>query len=198
MPQSGLTPLLLFAIVATVSPGGATALVTASGANFGFWRSLPLIAGLATGLASMAAVAAAGLAALLLSEPALQLAMKTAGSGYLLWLAWRIAHGSRPDLGRRVATPTSFLGGIGLLWVNPKGWAMTLSAAGSFVGLAEEPGRLALLLGATFGLASAASLTAWCAVGLVVARTLRTETHWRAMNASLGLLLVASVIPIWL
>ena len=85
-----MLPLILFAVVATVTPGGATALATASGVHFGFRRSLPLMAGIAFGLASMAAAAAIGLASLLLALPSLQFAMKTAGTLYLLWLAWRI------------------------------------------------------------------------------------------------------------
>ena len=197
MPAS-LTPLILFTLVATISPGGATTLATASGANFGFRRSVPLITGISIALAVMAALAAAGLASLLLRAPALQFGMKLVGSGYLLWLAWRTGRGGRPDLERGIATPTSFIGGAGLLWVNPKGWAMTLSAAASFAALADGPFRLALLLGAAFALASLFSLTAWCAAGLVLARTLRTEAHWRMLNVALGVLLAASVIPIWL
>lgn len=193
-----LMPLFLFALVATISPGGATTLATASGANFGFRRSVALIAGISAGLASMAALAAAGLAALLLARPMLQLAMKLIGSGYLVWLAWRIGQGGRPDLERGLNVPTGFLRGIGLLWINPKGWAMTLSAAASFAALASGPFQLALLLGATFALASLFSLTTWCVAGLLLARTLRTEAQWRALNTALGLLLVVSIVPIWL
>ena len=51
-------PLILFAVVSTFTPGAATTLATASGAHFGFRRSVPLMAGAALGLASMAATAA--------------------------------------------------------------------------------------------------------------------------------------------
>ena len=76
---------------ATVTPGGATLLATASGARFGLRRSLPLLAGIAAGLAAVVALAGAGLGSLLQAAPALQSAMRVAGSAYLLWLAWRIA-----------------------------------------------------------------------------------------------------------
>lgn len=198
MALEALTPLLLFVLAATISPGGATTLATASGANFGFRRSAPLIAGIAAGLASMAALAAAGLAGLLLAVPSLQLAMKAAGSAYLLWLAWQTAmSGPRRPAGG-IAGPASFIGGVGLLWANPKGWAMTLSAAASFAALADGPARLALLLGTTFGLLAVLSLSIWCAAGLLLARLLRTEAQWRALNLALGALLAASVVPIWI
>ncbi|AMJ61130.1 LysE family translocator [Bosea sp. PAMC 26642] len=190
-----LAPLVVF--VATISPGGATALATASGANFGFLRSIPLLAGISVGLGTMAALAALGLVTLLLREPIMQTAMKAVGSGYLGWLAWRTARGGRPDLERNVAQPVGFLGGIGLLAINPKAWAMTLSAAASYAALAETPSQLALALGVVFVVLSSLSLMLWCAAGLVLGKLLRSDAHWRALNIVLGLLLVASIVPMW-
>ena len=193
-----MLPLILFVLVATITPGGATTLATASGAQFGFWRSVPLMAGIAVGLASLAAAAGAGLAGLLLAAPALQTAMRLAGSAYLLWLAWKIARSGPPKLGADKGEATSFLGGACLLWLNPKGWAMALGAAASFTGLASGPLPLAVLLGSAFGLAATVSLSLWCLAGQLLARLLRTERQWRVLNAVLGLLLAGSIVPMWL
>lgn len=197
LPDS-IAPLVMFAIAATITPGGATTLATASGARFGFHRSLPLIAGIVVGLSALAAAAAAGLASLILAAPSLQLAMKAAGSGYLLWLAWRIGRSGRPDLSAEMARPIGFLGGLALLVLNPKAWTMALGAAASFSALADGPWRLAALLAAALGAAAVVALTLWCLVGLVLARRLRSDRQWRAVNIGLGLLLAASVIPIWI
>ncbi len=191
-------PLVVFAVVSTITPGGATTLATASGAHFGFRRSVPLLGGIATGLASMAAAAAAGLAGLLLAAPSLQIAMRAVGSAYLLWLAWKIGRSGPPSLRADLATPTSFAGGAWMLWQNPKGWAMTVGGAASFAGLTSGPARLAGLLGLTFGVAAAASLSIWCMVGKLLARMLRTDGQWRALNAVLAILLVVSIVPMWL
>lgn len=192
-----ILPLVLFALVATSTPGMATTLSTASGAQFGFRRSVPLMAGSAAGLATVAAAGAAGLAGLLAAVPSLQLAMKIAGSLYLVWLALKIGRSGPPNLDLAMARPNSFLGGAGLQWMNPKGWAMGLGAAASFAALADGPLQLALLLGAVFGLAAAVSLSLWCAAGTLLARLLRTELQWRVLNIALGLLLAASIIPMW-
>jgi threonine/homoserine/homoserine lactone efflux protein len=194
----GLLPLGIFAVVSTVTPGGATTLATASGANFGFRRSVPLMAGIAVGLASMAAAASAGLAALLVTQPSLRLAMKTIGSAYLIWLACKIARSGSPRLRAELAGPTGFAGGAWMLWHNPKGWAMTLGAAASFAALAHGPLQLALLLGGTFGAAAAASLSLWCLAGSLLARLLRTERQWQVLNTMLGVVLAASILPMWL
>lgn len=198
MVFEGSWALAVFAVVSTITPGGATTLATASGAHFGFRRSMPLMAGIAAGLGSMAALAAAGLAGVLLAKPSLQIAMKAIGSLYLIWLAWRIGRSGPPHLRANIAKPTSFVGGAWMLWHNPKGWAMTLGAAASFAALADGPLRLAALLGLAFGVAAAASLAVWCMAGQLLARLLRTDRQWRVLNAILGVVLVASIIPMWL
>ncbi|TIR07889.1 MAG: LysE family translocator, partial [Mesorhizobium sp.] len=155
------------------------------------------MAGSAAGLATVAAAGAAGLAGLLAAAPSLQLAMKIAGSLYLIWLAWKIGRSGPPYLDVAMSKPNSFFGGAGLQWTNPKGWAMGLGAAASFAALANGPLQLAFLLGTVFGLAAALSLSAWCVAGTLLARLLRTERQWRVLNAVLGLLLAASIIPMW-
>ncbi|QCI67051.1 LysE family translocator [Phreatobacter stygius] len=197
MTWDNLAPLVVFALVSTVTPGGATTLVTASGARFGYRRSVPLMAGITAGLAGLAAAAAVGLASLILAAPSLQLAMKIAGSGYFLWLAWRIGRSGAPDLKTEMATPTGFAGGALLLLLNPKGWAMALAAAASFAMLANGPLQLAVLLGSVLGLASAFSLSLWCLAGLMLAQMLKTERQWRMLNVALGLALAVSIVPMW-
>lgn len=198
MGLESLLPLILFTVVATITPGGATTMVAASGAHFGLRRSLPLVAGIAAGLASMAAAAAAGLAGALLALPSLQLLMKVAGTLYLLWLAWKISRTGAPRNTAATAAPASFGGGVWMLWHNPKGWAMTMGAAASFGALAAGPWQLAALLAAAFGVAAALSLTLWCLAGQLLSRVLRSERQWRMLNMALALILAASIAPMWL
>ena len=197
MPDS-ILPLAIFAAISTLSPGGATTLATASGAQFGFRRSVPLLAGIAVGLATLAAAAAAGLASLMLAAPSLQIGMKLGGSAYLIWLAWKIGSSGPPAPKSDLAQPTRFRGGTLLLLLNPKSWAMALGAAASFAMMASGPLHLALLLGTAFGLAASLSLSLWCAAGLLLARLLTRPWQWRLVNSVLGLLLAALIIPMWL
>jgi threonine/homoserine/homoserine lactone efflux protein len=193
-----LISLVLVAVVTTFTPGPATLLAAAIGARYGFLRCLPVLAGITAGLVALVAAAAVGLAALLQSVPVLQASMKVAGSAYLLWLAWKIGRSGAPDIGTAAASPAGFGSGLVLLWLNPKAWAMALGAASAFAGLASDSLRLAGLLGAVFGIAVAASLSLWCAGGLVLGRRLRTARQWQTVNAALGLLQAASVATLWL
>lgn len=191
-------PLVVFVVSSTFTPGGQTTLMTATGAQFGFCRSIPLIVGVAVGLASMAGSTALGLGGVLLAVPSLQLLMKAAGSLYLLWLAWNIARSGPPHLRAPSAQPAGLLSGIWMVWHNPKGWAMTLGAAASFSTLANSPRNLAFLLAAAFGCAASLSLMFWCTAGLILARFIKTNRQWRILNVSLATLLVLSILFVWI
>jgi threonine/homoserine/homoserine lactone efflux protein len=190
-------PALLFVLVATLSPGGATTLATASGLQFGLRRSLPLLLGIAAGLTTLAVAASLGLAGVLLEVPHLELVVRVLGSAYLLWLAWTIGRSGAP--GQATLTqPRRFGTGVLLLWLNPKAWAITLSAAGAFATSVEGPVRLAALLGGAFAVGATLSQVLWCGIGGALARLLSKPWHWRALNVTLAVLVVASIVPIWL
>jgi threonine/homoserine/homoserine lactone efflux protein len=197
MAVETLLSLVLFALVSTITPGAATTLATASGAHFGFRRSIPVMTGCASGLGFVACAAAAGLGSLLVALPALTVAMKTLGSLYLLWLAVRIARSGGPKLAARLVEPTGFFAGMWMLFYNPKGWAMAIGAAASFSAIAKGPATLAMVLGLTFFLVAACSLALWCVAGQLLGRLLRTERQWRALNLCLGFLLLMSIVPMW-
>src|SRR5262245_249742 len=85
-----LLALLGFSFVSSFTPGPNNILLWASGATFGFRRTVPHVVGTALGIGAMALVSGAGIAALVASVPQLGVAMRLAGSIYLVWLAWQI------------------------------------------------------------------------------------------------------------
>ncbi|WP_026480603.1 LysE family translocator [Ahrensia sp. 13_GOM-1096m] len=190
-------PLVTFAIAATISPGGATSLATASGLQFGYIRSLPLIFGIATALALLVAVSGTGLATIIVAWPSIALAMKIVGSAYLLWLAFLIARAGTPKDIDAAAKPIGFIAGAMLLIINPKAWAMALGVAGSFSALANDPIVLATILAVTFAVCATLSLTVWALLGSFLARTLKTDWQWTAVNYFLAALLILSIATFW-
>jgi len=197
MTLEALLPVAMFALVATVTPGGATTLATASGAQFGVTRSLGLIVGIGLGLASLGAAAALGLASLILAYPATALALKLAGTAYLLWLAVRIARSGPPGEATAMTAPIGLLGGALLLWLNPKGWASALGAAAAFSEVADGPIELAVVMAGCFFAAAVLSLLLWSGAGTLLARLLSTPGQWRVVNGFLGLALALSIVQIW-
>lgn len=197
--SESIIPLIGFAVAATVSPGGATSLATASGIRFGYVRSLPLVIGMASSLAILISVSALGLAAVILALPSLALAMKVAGSAYLAWLALLIGRAGAPDTaGKAVEKPFGPFSGMMLTLVNPKAWAMALGVAGSFAEVASDPVTLVIILAATFGGCGFIALSGWTLFGAMLARVLRTERQWRVVNAVLALMLIISIATFWI
>lgn len=197
--SESIIPLIGFAVAATVSPGGATSIATASGIRFGYVRSLPLVIGMATSLAVLISVSALGLAAVILALPSLALAMKVAGSAYLAWLALLIGRAGAPDTaGKKVEQPFGAVSGMMLTLVNPKAWAMALGVAGSFAEVASDPVTLVIILAATFGGCGFIALSSWTLFGAMLARLLRTESQWRMVNAILALMLLISIATFWI
>lgn len=191
--------LVLFAVVSTGSPGGATSLATASGAQFGFLRSLPLIGGIALTLALLVAVSGTGLSAALLAVPSIELGMKAVGSAYLLWLAFVILKAGSPQSANLAnKTPIGFVGGALLLAINPKAWAMAVGVAGSFSDIASNPFELALILGSVFAVAATMSLSLWTLAGSLLAKTLTAAWQWHLFNTAMAGLLVLSIVSFWI
>lgn len=190
--------LLIFAVIATGSPGGATALATASGARFGYRQSVPLILGIATALAGLMALSGTGLAAIFHAAPVLELGVKAVGSLYLLWLAAKIGISGSPSTGRpEDDRPTRFVGGALLLLVNPKAWALAIGVASTFSGLVADQMLLGGVLAAVFIVSASLSLTTWALIGGIVARALRSEWQWHVFNGFMAILLAASIIQLW-
>lgn len=192
-----LTALTLFCIVSTVTPGPNNLMVMASGANFGYRRTLPHMLGIALGFAAMVLLVGIGLMQLFETLPLLRQILTVACVIYLLYLAWKIAHAAPPsgeaDPTRR---PMNLLQAAAFQWVNPKAWTMALTAITIYA-----PGRSlpsVALIALIFGLVCLPALSVWVVLGQQVRRVLRNPARLRAFNWSMAALLVASLYPVFL
>src|SRR5918992_2699310 len=127
-----LGPLVLFAAAMTLTPGPNVILVTASGANFGFRRTIPQMLGITLGFGLMAMAAGAGLAGVVHAEPRLHAGLKYAGAAYLVYLAWRIARADAGSGASARAKPIGFLKAALFTWMNPKAWVSVLGTLAAY------------------------------------------------------------------
>lgn len=93
LPQTSafVLPLALFAFVSSVTPGPNNVMLTASGATFGYRRTVPHMLGISLGVVAMLLLVGLGLGVAFEREPRLYTWLKYLGAAYLLWLAWKIA-----------------------------------------------------------------------------------------------------------
>ena len=203
-----LTSLIGFAIVGSVTPGPNNLMVMASGAAFGWRRTVPHVlgimigAGIMVGFAVMMAAMNLGLGSLLAGLPALVWAVKIAGALWLLWLAFQLgraalhtgAGGKGPDPRAR---PMHFHEAVLFQWVNPKAWIMALAAAGAYVGLAPDHLLRTAIIVAVFAACSPVANGLWVSVGEGLHRLLSDAKAGRIFGLLMAALLAATAVSIF-
>jgi threonine/homoserine/homoserine lactone efflux protein len=188
-----------FALAMSVTPGPNNAMVTASGATFGYTRTLPHIIGISVGFPVMIVAVALGAGTALQAHPEIYRAMHWVGAAYLLYLAASIAL-ARPapaDAGEGPrGRPLTFLQAALFQWVNPKAWLIVLGALVTYAGDGARvvPAQVAALA-ILFLAVCVPSCSLWTAIGAGAARLLRTPRALRAFNLMMAALLVASLVP---
>ena len=96
-----LTALAGFAFVTSITPGPNNLMLMASGANYGFRRSIPHMLGIGIGFTVMVIVVGLGLMQVFDALPLSYVILKYAGMAYLLWLAWQAwTAKAQPGMGR--------------------------------------------------------------------------------------------------
>jgi threonine/homoserine/homoserine lactone efflux protein len=171
-------------------------MLMASGANFGFARSVPHMAGIGLGFPAMVLLVGIGVMRVFQAWPLAQTILTVLSAAYLLFLAWKIAHAAPPDAAGPTGTPLGFFQAAAFQWVNPKAWSMALGAITLYA-----PGRdlsAVLWVAATYVGVSVISTTTWTVLGQQVRRILTNPTRLRVFNWSMAALLVGSMIPVLL
>lgn len=189
-----LLALVGFAFVSSVTPGPNNLMLMTSGANFGFRRTLPHMAGVTLGFTLMTALVGLGLAGLFEAWPPAHSVLKAVSVVYMVWLAWKFAHAAPPEGGEARGRPMTFLEAAAFQWVNPKGWAMALTAVSVYA-----PGQTlaaVLTVAAVFGLVNLPSVSSWALAGQGLRRLLGTPRRIRAFNWTMAALLLLTLWPV--
>ncbi|WIY27152.1 LysE family translocator [Parasedimentitalea psychrophila] len=186
--------LALFAFVSSITPGPNNLMLMASGANFGFRRSIPHMLGVALGFVFMVLMVGVGLVQLFDAYPASYTVLKTGSVAYLLWLAWKIAHASPASASDKQGRPMTFLQAAAFQWVNPKAWAMALTAISAYT--PDQTIAAILLVSAVFGAINLPSVGSWTVLGQQMAKILTNPRRLSAFNWTMAILLVASLYPV--
>ena len=175
-----IDPLYGFVFLGLFSPGPNVILLTASGARFGFRPTLPHLAGVVVGVGITAGLTGAGIGAALATMPRLEMLLRIAAAGWILYMAWRLWFARRPDADP-AARPMSFIEAVLFQWVNPKVWAVALAAASAYPG-GLSPLWEGLRLGSAFSGINFGVCLFWTTAGALLAYLLQSPLAWRVFN----------------
>jgi threonine/homoserine/homoserine lactone efflux protein len=186
--------LFVFAGVAAFTPGPNNTLLMASGMNFGFRRTLPLIAGVTLGFPLMIAMVGLGLGRVFDSYPIVYQSLKYAGAAYMLFLAWKIATAKLSTSEVAAAKPMTFVQMMLFQWINPKGWVMAITALSAYTLASSYYTGVATVVG-TFVLMGITSAMTWAGFGAGLKSVMTDPRYFRVINIGLAALLVMSLVP---
>ncbi len=168
-------PLIGFVFFGLFSPGPNVILLTASGARFGFRPTLPHVLGVALGVGIIAGITGFGIGALIASMPALETILKVIACLWILWMSYKLWH-AKPSEGKTGDRPFTFIEAVLFQWVNPKIWAVALSAT-AYVAT-HPPSTQALALAMAFSGINLCVCLFWTYAGTLLSYLLTNETAW--------------------
>lgn len=188
--------LAAFAFVSSITPGPNNLMLMASGANFGFRRTVPHMLGIGIGFSLMVLLVGAGLVQVFDAYPISHQVLKIGSVLYLIYLAWKIANAAPARKGEDTGTPMTFLQAAAFQWVNPKAWSMALTAVTVYT--PDTTLATIVLVAVVFGAINLPSVSTWTIVGQQMARFLTNTARLRTFNWTMAALLVASLYPVLL
>lgn len=186
-----LLPFLLFAFVASITPGPTNILVLSNSARYGLAAAVPIIFGACASAATIVLLVGTGAGSSLIALPALQTAMQWVGVTWLSYLAWQIFNAQAEALDTH--GPESKLGMMGaasLQLINPKTWMMALAVVSVFAGGGEQRLLHVAYLSLAFFLISLPCLGMWALLGMGSSRWLRSPLAMQRFNRCMALLLL--------
>lgn len=189
-----LYPLSLFALVSSITPGPNNLMLMSSGVNFGLRKTLPHMFGVAIGFTLMIVGVGLGVMQLFAFFPHTYLGLRIICGLYLLYLAWKIATSASPVKSHNAeAQPLTFMQAALFQWVNPKAWAMAITATSVYA--TDTYLYSVIFVAAVFGIINLPCIGLWVGMGHHLSGFLNDFKRLRIFNILMAILLVASVLP---
>lgn len=190
--------LIVFAAIAAFTPGPNNTILMASGINYGFRKTIPMVFGVGLGFPLMIASVGLGLGKIFEIFPQIYTALKYLGATYMLWLAYKIATASQSSgENGSDAKPLTFLQGAAFQWVNPKGWIMAVTALSAYTLASDYYYGVAAVV-ATFVFMGFTSAATWAMFGVILKDVMGNPRWFKLINYGLASLLVLSLVPLFL
>jgi threonine/homoserine/homoserine lactone efflux protein len=184
-------PFATYSFVMSITPGPNNVMLTASGATFGFRRTIPHILGISVGCGIQLLAVCAGLGAIFTRWPESQTVLRWVGATYLLYLGMRMLGSGAASSG--VSTrPVTFPEAAAFQFLNPKAWVMTITAATLFL-----PHEIGVLAAGAYMLAvmvvmNLPCIAVWALFGSSLRRFLERPASRVGFNAAMAVALTAT------
>lgn len=190
--MSQFLPFVLFAFVASITPGPTNILILSNSALYGLSAALRIVLGACAGATAIVLLVGLGLGETLLRFPLVQKGMAWLGVAWISTLAWQLFRSPPNTLNADSSSKRiGALGGAGLQWINPKTWMMALAVVSVFAGKETSPSQYGVYA-LIFFLVAVPCLAAWAFLGRGAARIFDSARAMQRFNQCMALLLLIS------
>ena len=191
-------PLLILCIVQSGTPGPNNIMLTASGKNFGYIKTIPHMLGVVLGFLSLIIVFGLGLTVIFSKYPIIQFVLRIVGSIYLLYLSYRIYSSvNTEDLSK--SKPITFMESSLFQYVNPKGVMMAITTISIYTDHINfkyinsfNEGMIYILI--AFTISNLIAVITWTSVGVFIGQFIKSARGIKIFNALMAFLLVLTII----
>lgn len=196
--MESLIALASFAFVTSATPGPNNILLTASGIRFGVLRTLPHILGIQLGVALQLILCSLGVGLTLMQIPVVSLAIRTLGTLYMAYLAWKLCYSTfSTTADTENDKPFTVLQAAMFQFINPKAWIMSITAGALFLPQLESKVTAIFLLCATMFLVGGPSSGSWAVIGSAIRHYLSDPVWKRAFNSLMVCLTAYAALALW-
>lgn len=214
-----ITALAIFMLVNSITPGPNNLMLLHGSIKRGFWACRWHMLGITTGVAVMLWLSYWGMAALVVSFPAVMLIIKALGTLYLLWLTYQMAktdfiavvndalkHEQYKQANTTVTEakkrfgelPLSFGQALLFQWLNPKAWTMTVVAPSLAMFHAGRPWLDNYQLLALCALINILSISCWAAGGHWLRKLVHLPRVMKVIHAVIIFMTLYCAVTLWL
>jgi threonine/homoserine/homoserine lactone efflux protein len=195
-------PFILFAFVASITPGPTNILVMTNTSRHGWTGVAPMVLGACGGAAALVLLVGTGVGDVLARHQGVQTVMSWLGIAWLSWMALQIfsapAQAIDPTDTDSKGPRLGLFTAASLQLVNPKTWMMALVVVSVFAGTEADRGMRVVYLSLMFFLIAIPCMTAWAWLGVSAARVCRSPLSMQRFNRSMAvLLLVSTWMTVW-
>ena len=190
-------PLLTLCMIQSGTPGPNNIMLTASGKNFGFIKTIPHMLGVVLGYLTLLAVLGLGLITIFEQYPIVQEILKYIGACYLLYLAYRIYSSDNKDDPSK-SRPFTFIEITLFQYVNPKGIMMGITSISIYTDFQKYEfinsffeGMMFISL--SYTIANIIAVVSWTTIGVTLDSFIKSKKAIKRFNTIMAILLVLTI-----
>lgn len=178
-------PIILFATSMSVTPGPNNIMLTASGANFGFKKTIPHILGVIIGVAFLNILSALGLSKLFQLLPGIKTILKVLGVSYMLFLSYKIITNKKHTKESNRSKPFNFYQAALFQLLNPKAVLMSITSMSVYT-ISNDYIKSSVIVIIIFMICGLPSISIWAGFGTVIGKFLSNIKILKIFNMVMG------------